>query len=110
MKRRFAPITLIILGLLFFSNSNAHAQNNTDLGQKINFQLNKFFDLTGDSQKGKEEALKVRKRLKLQERSCDCNGFVDEDGDGVCDNCGGAGECDRTRDQDGKLKKYKGGK
>ena len=110
MKRKLTPLALIILGLLFFTNSNAYAQNNMDLGQKIKFQLNKFFDLTGDSQKGKDEALKVRKRLKLNDGSGDCNGFVDEDGDGVCDNCGGTGECDRSRDQDGKLKKHKGGR
>ena len=69
-----------------------------------------FFDLTGDCQKGSNEALKVRKRLKLQDGSGECDGFTDEDGDGVCDNCGGTGECDRTRDQDGKQKKHKGGK
>ena len=110
MKKRVAQVVFIMIGLLLISSSNAFGQNNPDIGQKIKFQLNKFFDHTGDCQKGSNEALKIRKRLKLQDGSGECIGFVDEDGDGVCDNCGGAGECDRTRDRDGKLKKHKGGK
>jgi hypothetical protein len=110
MKKSFIPAVLVIIGLLFLSSSNSFAQNNRDIGQKLRIQLNKFFDSTGDCQKGSNEALKVRKRLKLHDGIGECKGFVDENGDRQCDNCGGTGECDRIRDQDGKLKKYRGGK
>ena len=107
MKKRFASLMLIIVGLLFLTNTDSFGQNNPDLGQKIKFQLNKFFDFTGDSQKGNDDILKVRKRIKLQDGSRDGDGFVDVDGDGFCDKGEGSGDLDRIRA--GKFKKYKGG-
>lgn len=108
MKKIFALSIIILISMLFISSKN-YAQNNPDIGQKIKLQLNKYFDLTGDKQYDCDEALKIKKRIKLHESCGECNGFVDEDGDGVCDNCGGIGICDRDRIKDGEGLKRRGG-
>jgi hypothetical protein len=107
MKKVFSLAVFVVVSLVFFS-STTYGQEKMDFGQKLKFQLHKF--LNGDSDgAGCDEALKVRKRLKTQEGSGECNGFVDEDGDGVCDNCGGTGDCDRDRLKDGEGLKKRGG-
>ena len=108
MKNLFSLGVFVVLSLLFFSN-NSYAQNNPDIGKILKYQLNKFLNSSGDAQLGCDEALKVKKRIRLQDGSGECDGFVDEDGDGICDKCGGAGDCDRTRDKEGDGLKRRGG-
>lgn len=124
MKKVFS-LGLFVLLSMFFLSSNSYAQNDSDLGQKNKWQLNKLFDLTGDKQFRSEDAMRVKKQIKAQDGSGECLGFIDEDGDGLCDNCGsldknGDGNCDgdgvgvmkrpRDRDSDGKglLKRSSG--
>lgn len=107
MKKVFSLGVFVLLAFLF--SNNAYGQNRPEIGESIKYQFNKFFDLTGDAQFGNDEALKIKKRLRLKDGLGDGIGFVDEDGDGVCDNCGGTGECDRTRDMEGKRLKKRGG-
>lgn len=108
MKKTVSIILAVVVSLIFMTDTN-YAQSKSDIGKILKYQFNKFFDLAGDGQKGSDDAQKVRKRLKLKDGTGECNGFVDEDGDGACDNCGGTGDCDRTRDKEGKGKKNRGG-
>lgn len=108
MKKVFSLIVFVVLSLMFLSN-NTYAQEQQDFGQKLKFQLYKI--LKGDADvAGCDEALKVRNKLKVLDRSCECNNFIDEDGDGVCDNCGGVGDRYRDRLKDGEVLKRRGGK
>jgi len=112
---------VVLLGLLFMSN-NTYAQDNSNLGQKLKQQLHKFLELTGDPYFGDGEAFRVQEKKQLKDGSGDgngdgtgdCIGFVDDDGDGVCDNCGGTdlAERKRSRDRDSEglgIKKRIGG-
>lgn len=99
MKKVFSLAVFVVLSLMFVSN-NTYAQEKQDFGQKLMFKLHKF--LNGDSDgAGCNDALKVRTRLKDKDGSSDGHGFVDENGDGTCDNCGGIGDLDRLKDGEG---------
>ncbi len=94
MKKLVSLTMVVLLGLLFVSN-NTYAQNNQEIGQKIKLQLNKLLELTGDAFCGDGDILRVQEKKKLKNGDCDgtgggsgdCTGFIDQDGDGVCDNC-----------------------
>lgn len=114
--KKLVSLTLFVLVALFFTSNISYAQNNPNIGEKIKLHLHKFLDLGGDCQNG-DEALKTRDRTKLKlkdgsgDGNAECTGFVDADGDGVCDNCGGIGDLDRLRDRDNDgsgLKKRNG--
>jgi hypothetical protein len=94
MKKLVSLTMVVLLGLLFISNST-YAQSNQDIGQKIKLQFHKLLELTGDAFYGDGEALRVQEKKKLKDGDCDgtgggngdCTGFVDLNDDGVCDNC-----------------------
>jgi hypothetical protein len=108
MKKSISVFLFIFLGV-FFVNSSTIAQSNTEFGSKIKAQLHKFLNLDGDGQSDCNEAIKVRNRDRLKVGSGECIGFTDENEDGICDNCGGTGECDRDRLNDGNGLKRRGG-
>lgn len=94
MKIRISFILITIIGMLFLS-SIVSAQNNTDIFQKLQLRIHKYLDLENDGQIGFENAAKERRRQRIQ--NCECHEFIDENSDGVCDNCGGALIQERTR-------------
>lgn len=85
MKSSVSFILIAIIGMLFLSSTVA-AQNNTDIFQKLQLRIHKYLDLENDGQIGFENAAKERRRQRLQ--NCECHEFIDENSDGVCDNCG----------------------
>lgn len=96
MKKTLSFVLIAIIGMLFLS-STVSAQNCSDLMQKLQLRIHKYLDLEHDGQIGFENAAKERRRLRAQVQVCECHEFIDADGDGVCDNCGGAVIQERTR-------------
>jgi len=100
MKKILSLIVLVVISMLFLS-SNTYAQNNLDSPLKNKLRFLNFLNLNGDGQYGFDEIrTRERTKTKLKDGSGECIGFVDEDGDGVCDNCDGGGDCDGTHDRD----------
>ena len=123
MKKLFSLVITVFLVLTFIGN-NSYAQNNQDTGQMLKLKIKTFLNYAYDF--SDEIVSGTKDRLRLKDGSGDnCDGFIDEDGDGLCDLCGfidadGDGVCDkcgndgvgdrdrlRDRDTDGKGLKSK---
>ena len=113
MKKLLSLIVFVMISTMFLS-SNTYAQNHQEWAQNMIQHLHRYIHLNGDVQSSNVDAIKTRtrtqSRLRLQDGSCGCSGFVDEDGDGKCDNCGENAVQTRTRIKSGKKSRNKGGK
>ncbi len=112
--KKIISFTVIIITIMFFTTDNNYAQSKSDWGQKFKTKLHQYMDRAERSLFGSDDAVKLRTKTRTNTKTKiqdgECGNFIDENADGVCDNCGGVGDCDRDRITEGEGTKSRGGR